>query len=105
MISSGEVEVYLVNEVKETYLETLGQGSNFGMYTALQQDTLKFTIKAKSDWTIFKLPYSVLDKLRAEYDVLNVSLFELESMVEEDAAPFCDFRISRQYNPKAKTLG
>ena len=38
IIQYGEVDVILIKEYKETYLETLTQGSNFGTYTALLRD-------------------------------------------------------------------
>ena len=103
LIVNGEVDIILANNNYKTYLETLSQGSNIGMFTALNQENHKFTLKAKSSWTLMLLHYKSWDKLRLKYPDLNNILFGYESFLEDDDPPYWDFKIFRKhsdFNPK-----
>lgn len=84
----GEVDIYMENNGRETYIETLSQSSNVGTYSTLQEEDYSYICKAKSDCTLMLLKFETLEKLRNKYDELNYYLIEYEGFIEENGAPF-----------------
>lgn len=103
IIIGGEVDIYMENNGRETYIETLKQSCNIGTYSTIQEEDYSFTCKAKTDCTLMMLKFETLDKYRNKYDELNYYLIEYEGFIEDNGSPFCDFLIYRNkkdgFNP------
>lgn len=95
IVIHGEVDIYMENNGRETFVETLGQSCNIGTYSTIQEEDYNFTCKAKTDCTLMLLKFDTLEKYRGKYDELNYYLIEYEGFIEDNGAPFCDFLIYR----------
>jgi CRP-like cAMP-binding protein len=100
IIIHGEVDIYMENNGRETFIETLSQSCNIGAYSTLQEDDYSFSCKAKTDCTMMTLKYETLDTFRSKYEELDYYLLEYEGFIEDNGAPYCDFLIYRSRGRK-----
>mmetsp|Transcript_20180 Transcript_20180/g.19822 ORF Transcript_20180/g.19822 Transcript_20180/m.19822 type:complete len:114 (-) Transcript_20180:721-1062(-) len=49
IVIHGEVDIYMENNGRETFIETLHQSSNIGTYSTIQEEDYNFTCKAQND--------------------------------------------------------
>ena len=103
IVIHGEVDIFMENNSRETFIESLSQSSNIGTYSTLQEEDYNFTWKAKTDCTLMMLKFETLEKYRGKYDELNYYLIEYEGFIEDNGAPFWDFLVYRNRKEKLNT--
>ena len=96
LIASGDLSVYMNNNGKDTYLETLYTGCTIGAYGALHSEEYTMSGKAKTDMAVIVLPFSKLQKLRANYEELDKILTEYETYCDENGLPYWDYKLYRK---------
>lgn len=95
IISNGELDIYVHNNSKETYVETLYTGWSIGSYSALISENHTISAKARSDITLLKLSFSKLKGLRDKYEDLDKILHEYVNYLDENGLPYCDYKLFR----------
>lgn len=106
IINNGELNIYVHNNSKETYLESLYTGCSIGAYSSLSQEAFTISGRAQTDITLLKLPFSKMSELREKFEDLDKVMGEYESYIEDNGLPYCDYRLLRNKNsdmtPKEK---
>lgn len=95
IINNGELNIYVHNNTKETYLESLYTGWSIGAYSSLTQEPFTLSGKAKTDLTLLKLPFNKMLELREKFEDLDKVMTEYENYIEEYGLPYCDYKIFR----------
>ena len=95
IVTSGEVSIYVNNNNRDTYLDTLYKGCIIGSYSTLTADDYTITGKCSTDCKILKLSMSVLAKLRQEHDDLDQCMVFYENYCDENGLPYCDYKLHR----------
>lgn len=104
IISSGEINVYLNNNGQETYIDTLYTGWTLGSYSALKCEDYTITARAKGDWSLLKLQFSKLNKLREKYNDLDEVMYEYEQYCDNNGLPYLDYKLHRTKHFSMKPL-
>lgn len=95
IITSGEVKIFVNNNNRDTYLDTLYTGCIIGSYCSLTSDYYSMTAIWDTDWKILKLQYSDLVKIRQEHDDLDQQMIFYENYCDDNGLPYCDYKLHR----------
>ncbi|CAI2372633.1 unnamed protein product [Moneuplotes crassus] len=95
IITSGELDVYVNNNKKDIYLDTLYTGCVIGSYSAITSEYYSITGIAKTDVELLKLRVEDLYDIRQEYDDLDMIISEYEAYCDEYGLPYCDYKLHR----------
>lgn len=95
IISQGEMNIYVHNNTKETFLETLYTGCSIGSYCLLTSEEYSISGKAKTDLTLLKLPFVKMKELREKYEDLDRVMNEYETYLDDNGLPYCDYKLYR----------
>ena len=95
IISNGELNIYIHNNSKETFLDTLYTGCSIGAYCSLRLDDFTISGRAKTDLTLLKLPFIKMQNLREKFDDLDKVMGEYESYIDDNGLPYCDYKLYR----------
>jgi CRP-like cAMP-binding protein len=79
IISNGELDIYVNNNNKDTYLDTLYTGCVVGSYSSLTSDYYTITGKAKTDLKLLQLDFTDILSLRQQFDELDNVMHDYES--------------------------
>lgn len=82
------MNIYIHNNSKETFLDTLYTGCSIGAYSSLRLDDYSISGKAKTDLTLLKLPFSKMNDLREKYEDLDKVMAEYESYIDDNGLPY-----------------
>lgn len=88
IISHGEIDIFVHNNAKETFLDTLYTGCSIGAYCSLTSDDYTISGKAKTDLTLLKLPFVKMQQLREKYEDLDKIMSEYETYLDENGLPY-----------------
>mmetsp|Transcript_29306 Transcript_29306/g.28919 ORF Transcript_29306/g.28919 Transcript_29306/m.28919 type:complete len:230 (+) Transcript_29306:218-907(+) len=88
IINNGELDIFVHNNSKETYLESLFTGCSIGAYSYLNQEAYTISGRAKTDITLLKLPFNKMLELRERFEDLDKVIAEYESYIEEYGLPY-----------------
>ena len=95
MISNGEIEIYVNNNGKDHFIDTLYAGCTIGSYGVLKLEDYTINAKAKTDWTLLKLSYDNLLKIRDKYQNVDEICEEYEQYIYMNGMPYCDYKLHR----------
>ena len=88
IISKGEIDVFVKNNEKEFYIDTLYTGCSIGSYSMLKREDYTIYGRAKTDCTILKLSYEQLLNFRDKFPELEEILAEYEQYLHENGLPY-----------------
>lgn len=88
MISKGELDIYVNNNGKESYIETLYSGCTIGSYSTLKLEDYTIFGKAKTDCTVLKLSSSNLGLIRDKHQDVEDICTEYEKYLDENGMPY-----------------
>jgi hypothetical protein len=95
IISNGELNIYVHNNSKENFVETLYTGCIIGAYGSLSCDDYSISGKAKTDLTLLRLPFARMQALRDTYEDLDKVMSEYQVYIEDNGLPYCDYKLYR----------
>ena len=95
IISNGEINIYLGDNKRESFLDTLYAGCTIGSYGVLNADDYTVSAKAKTDCTVLSMPYSKLLVLRDKYEKLDEAISRYENYCDENGIPYWDYKLHR----------
>ena len=93
IISRGEINIYVHNNTKETFIDTLYTGCTIGAYWSLLSDEYSMSGRAKTDLTLLRLPFTRMQEIRESNEDLDRVMCEYEHYVEENGLPYCDYKV------------
>ena len=93
ILSQGELNISVHNNMNETFIETLYTGCTIGSYCSLASDEYSISGKAKTDLTILKLPFTQMQQVRAQNEDLDKVMIEYEKYIEDNGLPYCDYKV------------
>jgi CRP-like cAMP-binding protein len=98
IVTSGELDVYVNNNNKDTYLDTLYTGWVIGSYSALTSEYYAITGKAKTECKLLVLKYKDLFDVRQIFDELDLVMIDYENYCDENGLPYWDYKLHRNRN-------
>ena len=98
IVSQGELEIYINNNRKDTFLDVLYSGCWIGGYGVMVSDHYSISGKAKTDCTFLRLQYSKLLKIREKHEDLDKIMTEYETYLAENGLPYWDYKVHRNKN-------
>ena len=101
IVIHGKVDVFINNNGKDSYIETLTQYCNIGAYSILFETNYSFSWKASTDWALILLKHDSLEKWRALYEELDYYITQYENFADKYGFPYWDFYV---YHSKMKKL-
>lgn len=104
LIANGELNIYVHNNTKETFVDTLYTGCTIGAYSTLTSEAYSISGKAKTDLTLLKLPFQKIRELRDKYEDLDKIMNEYETYLDENGLPYCDYKLYRNKHLKMRPL-
>ena len=95
IISKGELNIFVYNNTKETFVETLYAGCTIGSYCSLTSEEYTISGKARNDLTVLKLPFTKMQALREKYDDLDNIMGKYETYLDDNGLPYLDYKLYR----------
>ena len=95
IISQGELNIFVHNNAKETFIETLYTGWTLGSYWSLTSDEYTISGKARNDLTVLKLPFLKMQILREKHEDLDKIMNEYETYLDQNGLPYLDYKLYR----------
>ncbi|CAI2376015.1 unnamed protein product [Moneuplotes crassus] len=105
LICCGKIEVSICNVTgSNSYIDTLSTCSTIGSYSALSAEDHIINAICNTSCKILILKFEVIEKLREQYEELDLNLEKHEDYIEEYGIPYCDFHIYRETDDVATPL-
>jgi len=104
IVSDGQLNIYVNNANKETFLDTLHIGSSIGTYCSLVNEPYSITAKSSTTVKLLKLPIEKLSILRESAEDLDRNMSDYETYIEDNGLPYWDYRIYRHRHLKLKPI-
>lgn len=95
IISQGEMNIYVHNNTKESFVDTLYTGCTIGGYSSLISEEYTISGKAKTDLTLLAMPFQKIRDLRETNSDLDKILAEYETYLDSNGLPYCDYKLYR----------
>ena len=98
IISYGEINTFIADSKKELFLDTLYSGCTIGCYGSLNADDYAISAKAKTDWTVLRMPFRTMLNLRDKYEKLDHAITRYEEYWDNNGVPYWDYKLHRTKN-------